>query len=70
MRTSAAAGIDVVELATNHASPGERGFFTLLEKDSSSPESQDEEKQQKLWTKTLEWSQISRENTALKTGFE
>lgn len=51
MRTAAAAGADVVDLATNEAYPGERAYFTLLGKDDSSPESMNEEKQQKLWEK-------------------
>ncbi|KKA18215.1 Short-chain dehydrogenase [Rasamsonia emersonii CBS 393.64] len=65
MRTAAEAGVDVIDLATNAAHPGERGYFTLLERDTSSPESLDEETQQRLWTKTLEWARITRENTAL-----
>ena len=70
MRTAAEAGADVVDLATNKAYPGERGYFTLLEKDESSPESKDEGKQQKLWVKSAEWAGITPKNTALKVGFE
>lgn len=43
MRTAAKAGVDVVDLATNKAYPGDRGYFTLLKKDVSAPESMDEE---------------------------
>ncbi|MCJ1247586.1 hypothetical protein MMC30_004801 [Trapelia coarctata] len=68
MRTAAEAGTDVADIATNKASPGERGYFTLLKKDSSSPDSKDEEKQQKLWVKSAEWARITGENTALKVG--
>lgn len=60
MRTAAEAGVDVVELATNKAHPGERGYFTLLKKDASSPESMDEEKQRKLWVKSADWVRITR----------
>lgn len=65
MRVAAEAGIDAAELATNKAYPGERGYFTLLEKDISAPDSMNEETQQKLWVKSLEWARITRENTAL-----
>ena len=68
--TAAPAGLDVVELAINPKFAGERGFFTLLEKDQSSPESQDETKQQLLWKKTLEWAKITRQNTVLQAAFD
>ena len=64
MRTAAEAGADVVDLATDKAYPRERGYFTLLDKDSSSPESQDEEKQRKLWVKSAEWARIMPRDTA------
>lgn len=70
MRTAAKAGVDVIDLATNKAHPGDRGYFTLLEKDVSAPDSMDEEKQQKLWVKSMEWGGINRENTALTVAFE
>ena len=70
MRTAAEAGADVVDLATNKAYPGERGYFTLIKKDASSPESQDEEKQRKLWVKSAEWARITPRDTALKVAFE
>ena len=56
MRTSGEAGIDVIDLATGAAHPQERGYFTLLMKDVSAPESLDEKKQQDLWEKTLQWT--------------
>ena len=65
MRTSAEAGRDVIELGLSRASPGERGFFTLLEKDESSPESMDKGKQEALWTKSAAWARITEENSAL-----
>ena len=70
MRTAANASVDVVDLATNRAHPGDRGYFTLLEKDVSSPDSMDEETQQKLWVKSIEWAGITRENTALSVAFD
>ncbi|KAH9992266.1 NAD(P)-binding protein [Xylariaceae sp. FL0662B] len=69
MRTAAEAGVDVIELAVK-LDPHERGFFTLLKKDQSSPESLDVEKQQKLWTKTAGWARITKENTTLASAFE
>lgn len=70
MRTSGEAGRDIAKLATNNAFPGERGYFTLLHKDESSPDSKKEVLQQRLWKKTLEWGRITSENTALKTAFD
>ncbi|RDL32069.1 Short-chain dehydrogenase [Venustampulla echinocandica] len=70
MRTAAEAGIDVVDLAMNKASPGERGYFTLLKKDSSSPDSNDEEKQKELWIKSAEWVKVTNDDTALKVALE
>lgn len=69
MRTSAEAGADVVDLATGAVHPGERGYFTLLERDSSAPASMDEGMQRRLWTETLRWARITRENTAMVGAF-
>ncbi len=65
MRTANEAGIDVAKLATNEAYPGERGYFTLLEKDNSSPDSLDANLQQAVWAKTLEWTKVTQENVKL-----
>ncbi len=65
MRSAAKAGVDVADLATNKAHPGARGYFTFLNKDASSPDSMDEETQQKVWVKSMEWLGITRENTSL-----
>ncbi|KAI9692038.1 MAG: hypothetical protein M1820_009573 [Bogoriella megaspora] len=70
LRTAAPAAVDVVELALNPAYKGQRGFYTLLEKDQSSPESRNREKQKRLWDKTLEWAKISKEDTVLFTAFD
>jgi NAD(P)-dependent dehydrogenase (short-subunit alcohol dehydrogenase family) len=61
MRTSREAGTDVAKLAVNEASPGYRGFLTLLKEDTSSPDSLDEKVQEDIWAKTLEWTGISEE---------
>ena len=70
MRTVAEASADVVNLATNNAHPNDRGYFTLLKKDTSSPDSMEEGTQQKLWSSTLEWARIPPESTALTPAFE
>lgn len=66
LRTAAPAGADVAELALNDKYAGERGFYTLLNKDESSPESQDKQKQSDLWAQTLKWAYISSSNTKLQ----
>ncbi|KAL2834989.1 NAD(P)-binding protein [Aspergillus cavernicola] len=71
MRTSAEAAADIVEFATrshsNTDSPEDRtvGYYTLGNKDISSPDSLDEAKQEALWAKTLQWARISSEDMAL-----
>jgi len=65
IRKSREAGIDVIELALNHASPGERGFFTMLKPDTSSPDSLDAGKQQGIWEKSLEWANVTKNTTSL-----
>ncbi|KAH8650662.1 putative short-chain dehydrogenase [Tricladium varicosporioides] len=70
LRTAAPAGVDVVNLALSPEYAGERGFFTLLNKDQSSPESQDQKKQASLWAQTLKWAKITKDNTALQTSFD
>ncbi|KAK6204022.1 hypothetical protein LQW54_008595 [Pestalotiopsis sp. IQ-011] len=70
LRTAAPAGTDVVDLALNPKFSSDRGFFTLLDKDESSPESQDSSKQSILWAQTLKWAKITKENTALQSAFE
>lgn len=64
-RKSMEAGIDVIELALNRASPGERGFFTMIKPDISSPDSLDAGKQQAIWGNSLEWANITKGTTCL-----
>ena len=66
MRSSAEAGVDVIDLATGNVHPHQRGYFTLLKQDASAPESLDETKQQNMWVKTLQWTKTTHRNTALK----
>ncbi|KAI1774388.1 NAD(P)-binding protein [Hypoxylon cercidicola] len=65
MRTAADAGVDAIELATNKAYPGERGYLKLLKRAPSSPDSMNEDKQEKVWAKSAGWAKITKENTAL-----
>ncbi|KAI1178054.1 putative short-chain dehydrogenase [Nemania sp. FL0916] len=64
-RSSAAAGVDIMELAVNEASPGYRGYLTLLEQDKSDPLTLDEDVQRRVWTKSLEWAKLTADRTAL-----
>lgn len=68
LRTAGPAGVDVIELALSPKYANKRGFFTMLREDKSSPDSQNEIKQEALWEKTLEWARITSDNTVLKTG--
>ena len=62
-------GPDVVEITIGKASDSKPGYYTMLNSDESSPESMDDEKQRKLWAKSLEWGRITQDNTVLKTAF-
>lgn len=68
MRTVDEAGSDVVQFATNRLHPDERGFFTLSEKDVSSPESLEEPKQEMLWQRTLQWAGIGNKDTVVRVS--
>lgn len=65
LRTAEPASKDVVALALDPKYAGQRGYFTLLEKDESAPESLDPSTQSRLWAQTLVWSGITEDNTAL-----
>jgi NAD(P)-dependent dehydrogenase (short-subunit alcohol dehydrogenase family) len=69
-RSSAAAGVDVAELAVCAAHAGERGYFTMLNKDESDPVTMDTSTQKRVWQTTLTWAGITRDNTALKGAFD
>ncbi|KAI1647429.1 NAD(P)-binding protein [Daldinia loculata] len=67
-RTAANAGTDVIDLATNNTYPGERGYLLTLKKEPSSPDSYNEDKQEKLWVKSAEWAKVTKENTAIASS--
>lgn len=68
VRTSADAGTDVARLATNEASPNERGHFILLEKKESSPDSLNEKKQEALWQESAKWVGLTSQDIPLASG--
>lgn len=68
IRKAAPAGIDVAELALSPKFANERGFFTMLEKDESSPDSRDKGIQDRLWARTIAWGRMTADNTALKSA--
>lgn len=70
MRTAAEAAADVIDLTMAEAYAGERGYFTLLQKDESAPESRHEKKQEELWVKSAEWVKVAASDAHLKTGLE
>ncbi|KAI1762242.1 putative short-chain dehydrogenase [Hypoxylon sp. FL1150] len=69
-RTSAQAGVDIMELGVGKAGDGAQGYYTFLNKDDPDPVALDKETQHKLWAKSLEWAGINRENTALQVAFD
>lgn len=69
LRTTKAAAADLIEISIGKQYRESRGYFFMLNKDKSSPESQDEEKQLKLWKKSMEWIKITQDQTPLKEAF-
>ena len=65
MRTSSEAGTDIAKLAVNEASPGARGFFTMLKEDTSSPDSLNVKTQEDIWEKTFEWAIVSKQSAGV-----
>ena len=60
MRSTAEAGPHLIDLALRKAHPKERGHFELEKKVESSPDSLNEEKQDLIWNKTLEWAGLTK----------
>ncbi|KAK4183232.1 WW domain-containing oxidoreductase [Podospora australis] len=63
--TSAEAGVNIARVAVNDALPGERGYFTLLNKDESSADSHDEARQNALWARSAQWVGLSAADTVV-----
>ncbi|KAF4635988.1 hypothetical protein G7Y89_g2117 [Cudoniella acicularis] len=64
------AGADLAEISVSEKYENERCYYTCLKKDESSTESQDKEKQERVWVKSLEWARIGKGGTVLKNSFE
>ncbi|KAA8574834.1 hypothetical protein EYC84_004078 [Monilinia fructicola] len=69
LRNTKVASADLREISIGQQFRGSSGYFIMLNKDESSPESQDEEKQLKLWRKSLEWIKITEDQTPLEAAF-
>ncbi|CAG8979680.1 hypothetical protein HYALB_00003911 [Hymenoscyphus albidus] len=69
LRSAKLAAVDLIELAVGKKYIGTKGFYEMSEPSQSSPESNDETKQQKLWTKTLEWAHMTKDDASLTTAF-
>ncbi|ORY13625.1 hypothetical protein BCR34DRAFT_561833 [Clohesyomyces aquaticus] len=65
-RRSADAAKDVIDLALDQKYVGQDGYFMGTSKGESSTQSRNEDMQQRLWDKSLEWSRISTGDTVLK----
>jgi hypothetical protein len=69
MRTSAEAGHDVAEIALSPKYANQRGSYLLLERADCAPESQDKEKQDRLWVKTADWAGLGPGDSPLGSTF-
>ncbi|KAI0545347.1 NAD(P)-binding protein [Xylaria curta] len=67
-RSVNAAAVDIIDLAVSDKYAGSSGYYTLLSKDESAPESREEEKQKALWTASLKWAHIDKTDTVLSSG--
>ncbi|KAI0886389.1 putative short-chain dehydrogenase [Annulohypoxylon maeteangense] len=68
-RPSSAAAIDIIDLGLGKAHAGERGYFTLLDKDEPDSAALDEEIQNQIWAKSMEWAKITKDNCSLTAAF-
>jgi hypothetical protein len=65
IRTTDAAGADVVSMAVGPAGKGVRGFFTGVKSAEALPETRDVVKQEKLWEACEKWVQLRPNETVL-----
>lgn len=70
LRTTTLAAQDLIEMAVGDEYRHAEGYYVMSSQDESSPESRDEEKQEMVWKKSLEWAGISPDQTVLKTAFD
>ncbi|KAF7888222.1 uncharacterized protein EAF02_002763 [Botrytis sinoallii] len=69
LRNTKVAAADLIDISVGKEYRGSSGYYVMLNKDESSPESQDEEKQLRLWKKSMEWIKISQDQTPLQEIF-
>ncbi|CAD6442167.1 2b34ac34-be57-496e-854f-51bc821896e8 [Sclerotinia trifoliorum] len=63
------AAVDLIEIAIGKQYRGSSGYFVIVNKDESSPESRDEEMHLELWRKSVNWIKIIEDQTSLKEAF-
>ncbi|THV54595.1 hypothetical protein BGAL_0023g00030 [Botrytis galanthina] len=69
LRNTKVAAADLIDISVGKEYRGSSGYYVMLNKDESSPESQDEEKQLRLWKKSMEWIKLSQDQTPLQDIF-
>jgi len=70
LQSSNASGVDSNEESVEKTHSEESGDYLVMEKDVNGPNGNDEEKQKRLWIKSLEWIHMTEEETALAMPFE
>ncbi|TEY52431.1 hypothetical protein BOTCAL_0258g00010 [Botryotinia calthae] len=66
LRNTKIAATDLIDISVGEEYRVSSGYYVMLNKEESSPESQDEEKQLKLWKKSMGWIKISQDQTPLR----
>ncbi|KAM0146499.1 hypothetical protein ACHAQE_010708 [Botrytis cinerea] len=66
LRNTKIAATDLIDISVGEEHRVSSGYYVMLNKEESSPESQDEEKQLKLWKKSMGWIKISQDQTPLR----
>ncbi|TGO65680.1 hypothetical protein BOTNAR_0075g00300 [Botryotinia narcissicola] len=69
LRNTKVAAADLIDISVGKEHRGSSGYYVMLNKDESSPESQDEEKQLRLWKKSMEWIKLNQNQTPLQEIF-
>ncbi|TGO37779.1 hypothetical protein BHYA_0089g00180 [Botrytis hyacinthi] len=69
LRNTKVVAADLIDISVGKEYRRSSGYYVMLNKDESSPESQDEEKQLRLWKKSMEWIKLSQDQTPLQDIF-
>jgi hypothetical protein len=64
------AAVELIDISVGPLYDDKIVYYCMGKGEESSPESKDEEKQRKLWQKSLEWCKITALDTPLKTAFD